>query len=312
MVEEVATEGEFYSSISGGIEKTLDDKITEYENDFKNYYNYILGAGCDEILDSDIAAEFVVHLVTRNDHFRRSMTVAAEELFGGFNARLSEEQAARRLLGISRDRPGHQFLEALKKGLDERPELVERIGIDRAQLEKILIDKVVNDFSGFHADLVGPLNEAFAGVSTELSQIGASAQRESLSNELVPHLRIERMARREWVVIQSKRKLVLPDCVGICFVTGGHKIPLMFADDENIECILLPVSSDKLLIGRMSGHKYKVDTNYVNKHLIQCSWDMFITDIDVIITSNIQRKIRTNVTEFIESFLKKSMEHSQI
>lgn len=301
LIDEVGAESEFYSQLSDNSDsKTLDDKITEYENEFYEHLDYLRDLDWNAVADPRVASEFVVHLATRNDHFRRATTAAAQEFFGTLTTKLRSESSARQLLGVSSEKPGRLFQETLAKELDKRPELAATTGLGREQLERMLSRQIAENFSEYHSNLAGPLKDAFAEVSGELREIGATAQRDALERELVPKLRVEKLARHTWTILQSETDLILPDCVAISAARGGMKVPLMLAEDTQIDEILIPLEKNRLMQGTSSSFKSKVDTKYINRHFSRCSWDFFVSDIEAD-TRKFQSQIRKNVRKVIEN-----------
>lgn len=279
-VDGVGAEREFYSPISAGDTfETLDERITVYENELAEHLKYLLKLESGSAAEPTIASQFVVHLVTRNDHFRQATTFAAKTLFGTFTDKLSSVESARHLLGISRQKPSRKFQETMENAVDERPELLSLTGLSRSQLVYLLTQYTVQNFSKFHSELVGPARMAFDNIATGLNQIVADAQRGALERELVPKLHVEKLANYTWTVVDSKTDLILPDCIGISSVRKGIKVPLMLTEDSQTESIFVPLTKRKLIIASRSVESQKVDTKYLNRHFAKCSWDFFGTYI---------------------------------
>ncbi len=303
-VDGVGAEREFYSTVSADDSlETLDDQITAYENELAAQLKYLMSLVDGSTADAWVASEFVVHLTTRNDHFRRAMTAAGGSLFEIFAERLSGEESARRLLGISLRKPSKQFKETMKSALDERPELLGLTGLSRGQLEDFLTQHLVQSFSKVHAEMVGPAKTAFDKVATELGQIGADAQRAALLRELVPKLRVQKLTDYKWKVADSKTDLILPDCIGVASARGGTKVPLMLAEESLTEAIYVPLTKRRLLIGSRSDGPTKVDTKYLNRHFARCSWDFFVSDVSSDIPTNLCAQIRKNTSKILDDLI---------
>lgn len=299
-VDGVGAGREFYSPISvGDTLETLDERITDYENELAKHLKYLLKLESGSTAEPKIASQFVVHLVTRNDHFRQATTYASKTLFEAFTDKLSSVESARHLLGVSRQKPSRKFQEAMENAVQERPELLSQTGLSHSELVDRLTQYAVQNFSKFHSEMVGPARMAFDDIATGLYQIVADAQRGALERDLVPKLHVEKLTNHTWTVFDAKTELVLPDCVGISSARKGIKVPLMLAEDSQTESIFVPLTKRRLLIASRSGGLKKVDTNYLNRHFARCSWDFFVSDVDADLPTNLRMQIRKNTMEIL-------------
>lgn len=303
----VAAEREFYSQLSAeGEQKTLDDHITDYEGAFSDKLRSLQalphGAGADPL----IAAEFATHLVTRNDHFRRSITAAAESLFEALIQGFSNETMARRLLGVSAENPGRQLLEAIDEAVEKRPELQVATGLSKAELRTWALRKLEKDFSDFHDQMDELTLNTFSKLTSDLPRIAGEAQRNALEKELIPNLRVTSLAKFHWTVLHSSTELILPDCVAIARTREGKRIPLILSGDEDTQSIFLPISKSRLLLAECTPYRSKVDLKYLNKHLARCAWDFFVASVDISL-SGLSSQTRKATLAWIEEMVSSTL-----
>jgi hypothetical protein len=72
----IGAERNFYSEFDvAGATETLDDRITDYEQQIPALLARLRNVSGN--LDPRIAAEFVTHLMVRNDHFRKAASMGA-------------------------------------------------------------------------------------------------------------------------------------------------------------------------------------------------------------------------------------------
>jgi hypothetical protein len=77
---DVAAERHFYSEVSNDGSRTLDDSITDYEQNFGAQLAYLRRLSVGEAADSLTAAEVIAHLTIRNAHLRRTFVSGARLL----------------------------------------------------------------------------------------------------------------------------------------------------------------------------------------------------------------------------------------
>lgn len=79
-IKDVAAERYFYSKISKDSSLTLDDHITQYENELSELINKLLELPVGSIIDSKIASEVITHLSIRAAHIRDILGLSFKEL----------------------------------------------------------------------------------------------------------------------------------------------------------------------------------------------------------------------------------------
>jgi hypothetical protein len=89
------------------------------------------------------------------------------------------------------------------------------LGLNQAQFNEFAFQALKTQFASFHAEMVGPFREIFAGLVSQVPDMAANAQRRALGNSLTPTLRVDRLADFAWEIVGTAEPLVLPDCVAI-------------------------------------------------------------------------------------------------
>lgn len=293
----VAAEREFYSRLAVESEaETLDDRITAYETPLARTLAALRGLGDNKAVDSEIAAEFVTHLVVRNDHLRKLMSTAGSALFGGFADAMVDKSQAKALLGLAGEEPSAMFAEQLEKTFVEYGALIKMTGMSQAQFADWAFAHSKANFSEFHAQMIGPFKQVFSESPGKVAETAADAHRRGLSQALSPKLRVEQMKSYEWRIVHSGYPLVLPDCVAVAFDRAGEAFPLMLAEREQVETICVPVSSNRLLVGSRGG---KEVPNDLNAAFASCSWDFVVARDRAAELEALRDKIRTRTDAFI-------------
>lgn len=294
----IGAEREFYSKLDvKGVGDTLDDKITDYEQPFPDILAELRSLDDGGQADANKAAEFVTHLVVRNDHFRKAVASGTEHLVEGMAEVFSDQGQAAALLGLNREQPSEMYAEEIAKVWAQYGPLFASMGMSRAQFNARAFQAVKCQFPAFFAETVGPLKSAFAGMVEKLPEVAANAQRRSLADGLSPPKRVEKISGFAWNVVHPQHALVLPDCVAIAVDSSGSASPLMLAEFENVETIYMPLSSDRLLVGSRSNTV--APTGGMNEAFAACSWDFFVARDRTAELEHCRTLLRARVSQFL-------------
>ena len=92
----------------------------------------------------------------------------------------------------------------------------------------------------------------FADITPKIKPTMRDRIGEILSTQPAPPKRVERLAELDWVLEtpQEVTGTILPDCVAVAREASGRVSGYIGADSKQIVAVALPVSSDRLLIGR--------------------------------------------------------------
>ncbi len=306
----IGAEREFYSELHAeGVGETLDDKITNYEQQFPDILAEFRSLNDGEQADANKAAEFVTHLVVRNDHFRKAVTSGTGHLVEGMVEAFSDEGQAAALLGLDREQPSEMFTEEIAKMSAQLGPLFASMEMSEAQFNQWVFQATKGHFPAFFAETVGPLKSAFASMIEKLPEAAANAQRRSLADDLSPQKRVEKIKRFDWKVVHPQRALVLPDCVAVAVDSTGSASPLMLAEFENVETTYMPLSSDRLLVGSRSNTVGLTDG--MNEALAACSWDFFVARDRSTELEHCRTLLRTRVSQFLVGTIEDVIEQAK-
>jgi hypothetical protein len=294
----IAAEREFYSKLAvEGEGETLDDKITAYESSLADTLTSLRDLGDGDAADNQSAAEFVTHLVIRNDHLRKFMETAGTSMFGGFSEAMSNYDRAKTLIGLGGDEPSDFFAEQIDEAFEKYAPLIRSLGMSKDQFREFAFAKGKADFGSLHAQILGPLQSVFSNAMAQIADTTADAHRRSLGDSIVPEPRVEKMKEYDWRVVHTAAPLILPDCVAIAYGESEGAVPLMFAEAEEAEVIYVPLSSNRLLIGSKGPHQSPSD---LNEALASCAWDFFVAGDRTPELEAFSSKIRSRSGEYVK------------
>lgn len=303
----IGAQRDFYSELDvERITTTLDDKITDYEQRIPAILEQLRKPSTET--DRALAAELVTHLTVRNDHFRKATADGGATLFQGMSEVLSKEETAKSLLGVAGDKPSEMFAAELPKMWDKLAPLAAMMGMNEEQFREWAFQTIKSNFSSFHAEMAGTLNDTFSGMIEKVPDVAANAQRRSLTETLTPPKRVDRLSEFRWQTVESEEPLVLPDCVALGADTESGILPLMLADLDKTETIFMPIASDRLLAGSLNG-TVEIQTE-VNRLFAACSWDFFVARDRTNELDAYRALLRTTSQEFMSATVSEVIEES--
>ena len=171
-------------------------------------------------------------------------------------------------------------------------------GISEEQFTALFFATAKQKFSSLHVEMAEKLSSIFGLLIDELPILAQSSHRKSLSESLTPPLRIEKLRALEWRVYDPSSALVLPDCVAVAFDRKGEVHPMMLADFENLEAVLMPLSTNRLLIGTCNTGK--IPETAFNDAFSGCSWDFFVARDRSAELERLRGLLRTRVYSVID------------
>ncbi|MEQ9135773.1 MAG: DUF4238 domain-containing protein [Thalassobaculum sp.] len=268
----VAAERDFYSSPTGGDEETLDDKITAYESRITSFLDKI--RACDtKIVDALEAAEAVTHLSIRPAYIR--------EVFSEMTARLFQQiedshdfTDTWKLLQLDRLTPGKEMMKTLE---EQYAEYADRTTLPKRKFIQTLYDGIKDHFQRNDVPSMRPLVELLiAHLNQGREKLIRDSHNRALNDSLAPEPRVQTLKKLRWEVRKlAAGALVLPDCVAVAENENGRVSPLFMPGGGETVTVWMPVSHDRLLVGRRYSPA-RIDVTKLNRALAGCSWEQFV------------------------------------
>jgi hypothetical protein len=298
----VAAKREFYSKLAvEGEGETLDDKITVYETSFTRTLAELRGLDNEGIAETAKTAEFVAHLVVRNDHLRKWMSSAVSGLFSGFAGRIANRDQARSMLGLSGETPSAMLAEQIHKAYADNSAMIAMLGMSREDFAEWAFRQSQLSFDALHAGMIGPIQHVMGKMNEKVPETIADAHRRALGEKLSPEPRIEKLKDFEWRVLHVDTPLILPDCLAVATGAKGEAFSLtLVPDDDEVECLFVPLSSYRLLLG---GKPPTGAFNNLNDMFAECAWDFFIAKDRTSELEMLKQRIRIGVSKQVNTIV---------
>lgn len=295
----IGAERNFYSElcVEGG-DPTLDDKITNYEQSLTEVLASLRSLHDADTADARLSAEFLTHLIVRNDHFRKAVAYAGSAMMGDIADVVSTGDGAKEFVGLHRDAPNAMIQEELTKAWQQFGPIFQMAGIKQADFDAAIYGKMKTEFSAMFGEVLTPLMAAMSDMISKVPDAAAGAQRRSLNTDLAPPIRVDKLAAFDWRIATAREPLILPDCIAVAFDSAHNSLPLMFAEIETIATIVSPLSSALALVGSRSANPRLPDD--FNAAAAICSWDFFVAAERTPTLETLRTQLRTGVSKFLD------------
>lgn len=272
----VAAARYFYSLLNvEGDEPTLDDSITLYEGSLAVLVARLRTVTAGNKLSMPGVVKLVVHLGLRNANTRKTVSFAAEEMFGLMGETLETPERLRALLELDAANPTETIRASLEKVLDQLPNEITNAFQNRGQAMAWAYEKLQNNFDAMFDETRTELSQIFQTVVDNLENFAADSHVKALSKSLAPEQRVEALRDMVWTCETVPGDcLLMPDCVVIGREYGGPYLPTILFDSAKVDELLMPISSSHILVGRR-GHAPD-DFAELNRAIAACSWDFFV------------------------------------
>ncbi len=283
-IADVAAQRFFYSRLSSDGSKTLDDKITEYENRLGGLLSQLRAGDVDCAVDAALAAEVIAHLTPRSANIRRLLGSGVEQLMKAAAEAFSDEDTVVQMLGLAEPEPNAVWNKHISRVFDEERQL--KAMLDLLKIPDDLLDRLI--FMAAKEYFVGSYDaknlgimKAFTSVLGGLDDMVREGHNKALGDGLVAPTRKESLEALEWHIRAAPPEgAILPDCVAIgADEEGGIFLPYMMTKTASVSAVVMPVTYKKLLVGVRAGHATPSFATF-NRDAAACSDELFITASD--------------------------------
>jgi len=281
-VDNVAAQRDFYSKPADDENKTLDDKLTDYEGRLGELLYKLREKNVDAYVDALIAAEVIAHLTPRSKNIRSVFGHGAQKVITGIADLISDKMMRASLLGLDEPSPNKKrnehvassFANELK--INELLDLVvDKIGMPKASIERMLFmcvkEHVLSDANSFDCQLQPLFSQLLIGIEGAIS----SGHKKLLNDGVVVEGRKQFLKSLLWRIFPAPQEgAIMPDCIALGFdEEEGMYLPYMMTSD--ISVVIMPLTSEKLLVGVRTDN-INIDLSNFNYDASECSDELFI------------------------------------
>lgn len=306
----------FYSRPAGAAQaETLDDRITAHEQQLAVFIEGLRGSSHGAAVKAREAAEAVAHLSIRAAHMRDAFASSMADLLGGVEEFVLDPPAMAKYLKLQEPTPSKIVRDTLRQSWTEHRAEFRRLGFSQDAFERFALQRIRADFEGAvgeHAPLMAALMQ---GLRSRAGEAARKGHVEALAKTLAPAPRVEALARLAWrVEAGSASGFVLPDCVATAFMEDDGCLPLVFADEQRIRAVAMPLAHDRLLLGVHEGQPGPAQDSLAPA-FAEASWDYFVArDDDPELAALVPRigvRVRAFLAEAVEAGTADVRKHRQ-
>jgi hypothetical protein len=243
-IRDVGVEDWFYSRKSFDGRPTLDDLITEIEGDLGATINGMRATSPGTSVDPGVAARCAVHLVMRTDHLRRVMSEGVASLVCKLQSLFTDPSRVANMFGLNGPELSQSVIEAVREAALK----VASIGVPPSLTERLLSALVRENGDDLVRNATTAVKPFFPLLSGNLVSKVRDAQSRIL--EMPPEGAgwVTTLSTFHWT-IEAGEKLILPDAVALAAEANGRLVPLMFTSADDATALLMPISSNLILVG---------------------------------------------------------------
>ena len=306
-IKRTGSDDYFYSRPSRDGHPTLDDTISAIESQLSQTLREVRSKTSEEPIDPIEAAAIVSHMLSRTAHVRSTLRDGLARLLERFEALFAEPTKVKKMVGLDSDAPTGRFREMVASelarssgiaGLAIPPRILERVAF-------VVLKEASTDLLGHSRELV---SMALDKVRSQLGELVRDAHNKGLYQAANSNERETLLRTFEWTVESTAESgAILPDCVVIAFGEGGKASSPLFVGGEKLRAVVMPVSPEKLLVGRMPGFELPADFEY-NKDAARLSHSFFLSPRNDAETSCLHVMIGEQFTPELEASIEAAFE----
>ena len=263
-------ENYFYSRPSLDVERTLDDIITDEEAVLTKQMDYLRELPIGAFVDANIAAEMVAHFSVRTRNFREFFGTGGDKLVEEMSDAISDAWNVARLLGLDQPSPNDLWREFFEKRGDGQKivdMMVQEMNAPKVWVERFVFmaarELIIFNHSESVSGFLGLLQDMRFMLKQELPKFHSAALLESRK----PQKRLDALTALHWQISSAPDEgAILPDCV-VLGRSGNDKkfASYVMASGTDVEVIVMPISSRKMLVGVRQGATLLSMANFNNE-----------------------------------------------
>ena len=273
--KKAAAQEYFYSKPSTDGSLTLDDLVTEYENELHATVDNIRALEIGSDIDSREISRVVAHLSLRSSHMRRVMRECVLTAVSSIQ-RLMRGELVNSLNELPPSHPPSGIYQVIIEEV-KKLHLSHITRITEPVLVK-LIYFMIRERSQELVNGVSPqITEVLDQIKTDATKISQSAQMDVLQETMAPEALISRLSQLVWHVVSVESAgVILPDCTSIAFDGHGWK-PLILTSTSEVKVVALPLAPNRLAIGKVDVNQ-TMDVSQFNRHAAHASESFFLSN----------------------------------
>jgi hypothetical protein len=243
-INDIGVEEWFYSRKSADGSPTLDDHITDLEDELGPTVASFREAQPRTIIDAAEAAACVVHLVMRTKHLRSMLDDGMNTIINDVGALFSDPGRLGQIFGFV----GQELSPSITNGIRNAALDLAGQGVPPSLSERLMTilvrenqDLIVANVTSDMAPILGLLG---AGINLKVRD----AHNRILTHAPEENAWLSRLTSFRWT-IEEGEGLILPDAVALAVEADARLVPLLFATGPDTTGVAMPVAHNRILVG---------------------------------------------------------------
>ena len=262
----------FYSKPTNSNISTLDDVITNYEDQLKSYVEDVRAIHKGEIIPPQLISEIAAHLMIRAKYVREITVLCLSAAMTSIGDLAHPSGPIYKGLETNPHRVPSKFEDGIVKNYKTH-HIVQSTNISPKTLARIIYFRL-RENPCILKDLI---EQIITSLQSKKKDISREIHIETLQGDLVPVTWKTRLKKLYWRVIEyPTANAVLPDCIVIAKDRTGW-LPYFIANTDTVTQVVLPLASDRLAVGCMDQNQNVVVDMY-NHAAQKCCFEFYLSN----------------------------------
>lgn len=269
-------------------EFNADPVITEFEGSrLSPLVEGLRNGSVDPNNDVPLVAAFIGHFCIRTKNIRKSFESISERFLGGMGEIFRDENL---IWDAVASQPDSSFAEYIHEALEDSPiptdalfkNLEEEFGVTPDDVTSLLTMLMREQLSSeeLRTELREGVASALSDLPTPIESVISNSIKDghvkSLKESVVPDVWAKAFEKFNWNIQDCNFEVILGDS-GTVFRSSKYNSWVSLCEPDDIEIAALPLSRDKILIGRASANAEETLGPEINAAIASCSCEQFLS-----------------------------------
>ncbi len=306
----IAAEREFYSALTENT-ITLDETITDAENEYENIYTKLVNCEATVPLDSTEISRLICHLSVRGDHLRSSVISGFQQIVNEVIEMFSDSEECKRRIGFVDGEATGIFRESIDEAYNKNKLILQGIGMSEIKFHELCLTRFENDWDQIFQKTIPILLEHYSDFNIAKNVYDTHVK--VLTKSIEPEKRVEALQKLNWrLVSYPVASIAMPDCIAIACGNDEVLYPLVYKAALDTTGVIFPLTSTKVIVGGIWNDQGYLDKLLpdIDSYVAENSWNFFLLDPKQGFDANNSQLLGKKVGEIIKSAIESSIQDS--
>ena len=301
---------DFYSKPAVTEVPTLDDRITEYENELRLKVEMARSVPAGDILPAHLIGEIIVHLTMRVPYLGEFINAGTSEFVSSVNNLIHRPTEILESIEFPKQRVPLEIERIALKQLEQQPFYL-LTNVTPKAIVRQLYQMIREDPDLLRQPALSEFSALLKLLEEKFKMLSKKIHIQVLEQDLVPASRKAKLEEFYWKVVGFPfGDAILPDCVAIAEDVDGWG-PYMLAEHNSMTRIIIPLSSAKLAVGSVANDQVEV-TGIYNQTAHECCFTFYLMnrkkEVPKAHLAKLGDPVRVKVADIISSALSEAVD----